>query len=89
MELLKRGDIVSAQFIFTDASQTKIRPAVVIAVLTDDNFLMCPITTRERRRDPVVARLPDRPAACAGASRVIVAPGVSGRARARHGSPLH
>ncbi len=52
MDVLERGDIVSAQFVFTDVSQTKIRPAVLIAVLTEHNFLLCPITRRNRPGDP-------------------------------------
>lgn len=52
MEELHRGDVVFAQFIFTDASQTKRRPAVIVAVLPQDNYILCPVTSRARREDP-------------------------------------
>ena len=52
MEVFKRGDVVSAHFIFTDTSQTKLRPAVIIAVLAYNDFLLCPITRRSRPGDP-------------------------------------
>ncbi len=52
MEGFQRGDVVFARFIFTDVSQTKNRPAVVIAALPEDDFIHCPITSRGRQNDP-------------------------------------
>lgn len=52
MERFQPGDVVFAQFIFTDASQTKNRPAVIIAALQEDNYLMCSVTSQASPTDP-------------------------------------
>ncbi len=52
MEEFQRGDVVFARFIFTDVSQTKNRPAVIIAALPNDDFILCPVTSRRRQNDP-------------------------------------
>ena len=52
MEEFQRGDVVFARFIFTDVSQTKNRPAVIIAALPNDDFILCPVTSRLRQNDP-------------------------------------
>jgi mRNA-degrading endonuclease toxin of MazEF toxin-antitoxin module len=52
VEEFQRGDVVFARFIFTDVSQTKNRPAVIIAALPNDDFILCPVTSRRRQNDP-------------------------------------
>ncbi|MEW6530355.1 MAG: type II toxin-antitoxin system PemK/MazF family toxin [Thermodesulfobacteriota bacterium] len=52
MERFQQGSVVIAQFIFTDASQTKNRPAIVIANLRDEDYIMCSVTSRCRQNDP-------------------------------------
>ncbi|MFZ5867975.1 MAG: type II toxin-antitoxin system PemK/MazF family toxin [Thermodesulfobacteriota bacterium] len=52
MERFQQGSVVIARFIFTDASQSKNRPAIVIANLLDGNYIMCPVTSRRRENDP-------------------------------------
>jgi mRNA interferase MazF len=46
---LKKGDIVSVPFPFSDASATKRRPALVIAESDSNNVLLCPITSKPGR----------------------------------------
>ena len=52
MALYKRGDIVSVQFPFTDISQTKRRPAIVISndgVNETGDYLMVQVTSQVKR----------------------------------------
>ena len=40
---------VLVKFPFTDLTQTKIRPAVVVAIPGGENYLLCQITTKKRK----------------------------------------
>jgi mRNA interferase MazF len=50
--LFQPGDVVVAEFFFTDGKQTKIRPALVIASFSGDDYLICSITSVVRADDP-------------------------------------
>lgn len=41
-----RGDVVVLNFPFSDLTQTKRRPALVIAELTGDDLILCQITSQ-------------------------------------------
>jgi mRNA interferase MazF len=41
-----KGDVVVVPFPFSDLSQTKRRPAVVVAALDGDDVILCQITSR-------------------------------------------
>ena len=41
-----KGDVVVAPFPFSDLSTTKKRPAVVVAVFTGDDVVLCQITSK-------------------------------------------
>ena len=43
-----RGDVVVLNFPFADLSQTKRRPALVLAALRGDDIILCQITSRAR-----------------------------------------
>ena len=51
MEGLIKGDIVVFQFPFSDTSESKKRPALVTANTTDENLILCQITS-QKRPDP-------------------------------------
>lgn len=42
------GDVVVLNFPFTDLTQTKRRPALVLAVLPGDDLILCQITSQAR-----------------------------------------
>ncbi len=42
------NDIVLVNFPFSDLTQTKLRPAVVVATPGGDNLILCQITTKKR-----------------------------------------
>lgn len=44
-----KGDVVVAPFPFTDLTGSKRRPALVVAVLTGDDVVLCQITSVARR----------------------------------------
>jgi mRNA interferase MazF len=46
-----RGDVVVLSFPFSDLSQTKRRPALVIAALKGDDVILCQITSQVRADD--------------------------------------
>jgi mRNA interferase MazF len=43
-----RGDVVVLNFPFSDLSQTKRRPALVLAALQGDDLILCQITSQAR-----------------------------------------
>jgi mRNA interferase MazF len=49
MEGLVKGDIVVLPFPFSDLSQTKRRPALVVAQAGGDELLLCQITSQDVR----------------------------------------
>jgi mRNA interferase MazF len=48
MERLVKGDIVVFQFPFSDIDESKKRPALIAANTTDENLILCQITSQER-----------------------------------------
>lgn len=44
-----KGDVVVAPFPFTDLTGSKRRPALVVAVLTGDDVILCQITSVARK----------------------------------------
>ncbi len=46
MERLVRGDVVAIPFPFSDLSTTKKRPALVLASLKYNDFILCQITSK-------------------------------------------
>jgi mRNA interferase MazF len=67
VEGLVRGDVVVIPFPFSDLSSTKKRPALILALLPDDDLLLCQITSRIRadaasiaidEGDFIIGRLP-------------------------------
>lgn len=47
MEKFIKGDVVIVPFPFSDMSDTKRRPALVVADLNGDDYILCQITTRD------------------------------------------
>ena len=47
MERFVKGDVVVVPFPFSDLTQTKKRPALVIARLEGDDLILCQITSRD------------------------------------------
>ena len=50
-----KGDVVVVPFPFSDLSQTKRRPALILAVLPGDDCILCQITTRGARDRDCIA----------------------------------
>ncbi len=46
MERVSVGDIVFVRFPFTDLSHYKLRPAIIMARLEKDDYIMCQITSK-------------------------------------------
>lgn len=46
MAAFVKGDIVIVPFPFSDLSQSKRRPALVVAKLTGDDLILCQITSQ-------------------------------------------
>jgi mRNA interferase MazF len=46
MERLAIGDVVSVTFPFSDLSSSKVRPALVLALVEFDNYILCQITSK-------------------------------------------
>ena len=53
-----KGDVVVVPFPFSDLTQNKRRPALVVAVLQGDDVILCQITTQVRD-DPYAIELID------------------------------
>lgn len=49
-----KGDIVIAPFPYSDFSQVKIRPTLVLAVLSGADLMLCEITTQPVRNQYVI-----------------------------------
>jgi mRNA interferase MazF len=54
MERFIKGDIVVVPFPFSDLSQSKKRPALVLAELKGDDLILCQITSQQVRDDYAV-----------------------------------
>ena len=48
METFVKGDVVVIPFPFSDLSDSKRRPALVVAKLRGDNVILCQITSQKR-----------------------------------------
>ncbi|MDD9953839.1 MAG: type II toxin-antitoxin system PemK/MazF family toxin [Candidatus Woesearchaeota archaeon] len=53
-----KGDIVLVTFPFSDLSETKLRPAVVVATPGGSNTILCQITTKKRKNTAYEVSLP-------------------------------
>jgi mRNA interferase MazF len=49
MEKFAKGDVISVPFLFSDASATKRRLALIIAESDSNNIILCPITSKPGR----------------------------------------
>lgn len=49
-----RGDVVITRFPYSDFSQLKLRPALVLAVLPRNDLILCEITTKPVRNQYVI-----------------------------------
>jgi len=49
MEELAKGDIVTIPFPFSDLSNSKLRPALVIAVLSGNDLILSQITSKQAK----------------------------------------
>ncbi|MBN1646281.1 type II toxin-antitoxin system PemK/MazF family toxin [Candidatus Woesearchaeota archaeon] len=45
---MKVHDIVLVNFPFSDLSESKLRPALIVAMPGGDNYVLCQITTKKR-----------------------------------------
>lgn len=54
MERLVRGDVVITRFPYSDFSQLKLRPALVLAILPGNDLILCEITTKPIRNQYVI-----------------------------------
>jgi len=53
--LPRRGEVIFLRFPYTDLSQTKNRPAVVLAQLPNNDMLVCQVTSRDKNDPDAVA----------------------------------
>jgi mRNA interferase MazF len=51
MERLVKGDVIVMLFPFSDLSASKKRPALILANLEDNDFILCQITSQARIDD--------------------------------------
>ena len=63
-----KGDVVVLNFPFSDLSQTKRRPALVVAVLRGEDLILCQITS-QAREDGYSVRLDDSDFTAGGLNR--------------------
>ncbi len=47
MEKLVKGDVVVVPFPFSDLTEAKRRPALIVSVLRGDDVILCQITSKE------------------------------------------
>jgi len=59
------GDVVMAEFPFSDLSGSKLRPALVVCRINHNDFLLCAITSKAYG-DTMVLDVPDKDAHSAG-----------------------
>lgn len=60
MEGLVKGDVIVVPYLFSDLSQTKRRPALVLATLDGNDVILCQITSKSSRdRDAVTLEISD------------------------------
>jgi mRNA interferase MazF len=57
METPVKGEVVVVPFPFSDLSQAKRRPALVVANLKGDDLILCQITSKEKHDDYAVELL--------------------------------
>jgi mRNA interferase MazF len=75
VEPLAAGTVVLVPFPFSDLSQAKLRPAVVLAAAAHDDFILCQITSNPYS-DPLAIRIDDGSFAEGSLSRIsFVRPG--------------
>ncbi|MBI2548504.1 type II toxin-antitoxin system PemK/MazF family toxin [Candidatus Woesearchaeota archaeon] len=55
MEGFVKGDIVVFQFPFSDTDESKKRPALVVANTTDENLILCQITSKKRPDPDIIS----------------------------------
>jgi mRNA interferase MazF len=55
MERFVKGDVVIVPFPFSDLTQTKRRPALIIATLQGNDLILCQITSRSIADDYTIA----------------------------------
>ncbi len=55
MATFVKGDVVIVPFPFSDLTQTKRRPALVIATLSGDDLILCQITSQSRTDSYAIA----------------------------------
>ena len=53
------GDVVLTPFPFTDLSDIKVRPAVIVADVGTQDWILCQITSKSPARDKHIAIKPD------------------------------
>lgn len=46
MGLFAKGEVVLVPYPFSDLSQSKLRPALVLAAVSDGDYILCQITSR-------------------------------------------
>lgn len=49
MERFIKGDIIIVPFPFTDLTESKKRPALIVAELEGDNIILCPISSQKKK----------------------------------------
>ena len=59
MEGLVKGNIVVFQFPFSDTGESKKRPALVATNTTDENLILCQITSQKRPDPDIISIVKD------------------------------